>query len=168
MKLAKLVSASALSLLLGTFVLGTTALTYAQDQRDEAKPPPEARPEDTKPEQEEMKSPRQDEAKPQKPDEEKDKPAHGDDKAIKQETRNPPSRQNTPGNQATARNEPRTLTAFIFRTTSSAHISDANIDLPSTVTVVNGQPRFQYGGFWFTVVDTWPAGWVRQRRILHR
>ncbi len=27
------------------------------------------------------------------------------------------------------------------------------------VTVVGGYPRFQYQGFWFTVVDPWPANW---------
>jgi hypothetical protein len=27
------------------------------------------------------------------------------------------------------------------------------------VTVVSGYPRFQYQGFWFTVVDPWPAAW---------
>jgi hypothetical protein len=27
------------------------------------------------------------------------------------------------------------------------------------VTVVGGYPRFQYQGFWFTVVDPWPATW---------
>jgi len=27
------------------------------------------------------------------------------------------------------------------------------------VTVVGGYPRFQYQGFWFTVIDPWPANW---------
>jgi len=27
------------------------------------------------------------------------------------------------------------------------------------LTVVRGYPRFQYGGFWFTVVDPWPEYW---------
>jgi len=26
-------------------------------------------------------------------------------------------------------------------------------------TMVAGQPRFQYGGYWFALVDPWPAGW---------
>ena len=25
--------------------------------------------------------------------------------------------------------------------------------------VVGGFPRFQYGGFWFSVVDPWPGDW---------
>ena len=27
--------------------------------------------------------------------------------------------------------------------------------------VVGGFPRFQYGGFWFNVVDPWPGYWAR-------
>jgi hypothetical protein len=30
----------------------------------------------------------------------------------------------------------------------------------SRPTVVEGQPRFQYGGYWFVMVDPWPAGWL--------
>jgi hypothetical protein len=25
---------------------------------------------------------------------------------------------------------------------------------------VNNQPRFQFGGFWFEIIDVWPAGWA--------
>jgi hypothetical protein len=25
--------------------------------------------------------------------------------------------------------------------------------------VINGQSRFQYGGYWFTFAEAWPAGW---------
>src|SRR6202158_5122224 len=39
MKLVGFVSRSVLSLVVLSFPFGTTALTYAQDQRDEAKPP---------------------------------------------------------------------------------------------------------------------------------
>ncbi|MFZ0813982.1 MAG: hypothetical protein WAM78_00615, partial [Candidatus Sulfotelmatobacter sp.] len=26
--------------------------------------------------------------------------------------------------------------------------------------IVEGQPRFQYGGYWFNIVDAWPVGWA--------
>jgi hypothetical protein len=29
----------------------------------------------------------------------------------------------------------------------------------SRPTVVSGQPRFQYGGYWFGIGDAWPVGW---------
>ncbi len=28
------------------------------------------------------------------------------------------------------------------------------------VTVVEGRPRFQYGGYWFALVDAWPEDWA--------
>lgn len=27
-------------------------------------------------------------------------------------------------------------------------------------TIVQGQPRFQYGGYWFVISQPWPAGWA--------
>lgn len=27
-------------------------------------------------------------------------------------------------------------------------------------TIVEGQPRFQYSGYWFVISDPWPAGWA--------
>jgi hypothetical protein len=27
-------------------------------------------------------------------------------------------------------------------------------------TIVQGQPRFQYSGYWFVISDPWPAGWA--------
>jgi hypothetical protein len=30
----------------------------------------------------------------------------------------------------------------------------------SRPTVVEGQPRFQYGGYWFVIVNPWPAEWL--------
>jgi len=26
--------------------------------------------------------------------------------------------------------------------------------------IVGGYPRFQYGGFWFSLVDPWPQSWA--------
>src|ERR1700719_5281001 len=79
------------STLVGTLVLsllfGTTALSYAQDQRDEAKPPPqEPRPEASKPAQDEPS--RQGEARPAEQSE--DKPARGENKPAQQENAKPP------------------------------------------------------------------------------
>ncbi|MGC2021759.1 MAG: hypothetical protein WA654_11940, partial [Candidatus Sulfotelmatobacter sp.] len=51
-------------------LLGGSALIYAQDQQNDAKPPQEeARPEATKPAHDEATPPRQDEVKPPKQDE---------------------------------------------------------------------------------------------------
>src|SRR6267143_1539949 len=85
-----LVSTSFLSLL-----FGTTTLIYAQDQRDEAKTPPqETRPEASKPTQDEP-SARQGEAKPAEQSE--DKPAGGEDKPAKQENAKPSAQSGAAG-----------------------------------------------------------------------
>jgi len=51
----------------------------------------------------------------------------------------------------------------------SAHIPDkdfkAHFGRQHTVVIhqpviVEGQPRFQYGGYWFVISDPWPAGWA--------
>ena len=96
MRLIRLVST-----LVGTLVLsslfGTTTLSYAQDQRDEAKTPPqETRPEASKPAQDEPS--RQGEAKPAEQSE--DKPARGENKPAQQENAKP-SRQPREAGQST-------------------------------------------------------------------
>jgi hypothetical protein len=85
MRLIRLVST-----LVGTLVLsllfGTTTLSYAQDQRDEGKTPPqETRSEASKPAQDELS--RQGEAKPAEQSE--DKPARGENKPAQQENAKP-------------------------------------------------------------------------------
>ncbi len=91
MKLARWISTAALSLFLATFLLGTTALIQAQDQRDEAKPAqPDNHPEAAKPSKDEP-APRSEEAKPSKQNE--DKPAKQDDAKSRQENAKPQTEQ---------------------------------------------------------------------------
>src|SRR5271166_4987440 len=128
MKITRLVSTTVLSLL-----LGSTALVWAQDEHNDAKPE-EPRPEANRPErneaqpkkQDENKAPRQEETKPSKQAE------HG---AAGQHGRIPDDK---------------------FR----SHFGRQHTFAVSRITVVEGQRRFQYGGYWFTLVDTWPAGWA--------
>jgi hypothetical protein len=51
----------------------------------------------------------------------------------------------------------------------SAHIPDAKFRASfgrqhrfviKQPVIVEGQPRFQYSGYWFEIVDPWPAGWA--------
>src|ERR1700726_3732999 len=96
MRLIRLISTLGGTLVL-SLVFGTTALSYAQDQRDEAKTPPqETRPEASKPAQDEPA--RQGEAKPAEQSE--DKPARSEDKPAKQENAKP-SKQPGEGGQST-------------------------------------------------------------------
>jgi len=164
MKLARFASASALSFLLGTFLLVTPVLIHAQDQRDEAKPSqPESRPEEkAKPEQD----PRQGEAKP--PEQSEDKPARGEDKPAKQEDKKQQEDKKSAqhaehGGQSTGQAHNGTpgrrgghIPDDKFRATFGRQHTFA-MQHPTTN---GGQPRFQYGGYWFALVDAWPEDWA--------
>lgn len=149
-----LVSTSVLSLL-----FGTTALIYAQDQRDEAKTPQqETRPEASKPVQEQP-SARQGEAKPAEQSE--DKPARGEDKQSKQENAKPSRQpgeagQSTQHAQRSADHRGGRIPDDRFR----ARFGRQHTFKVNRTTTAQGQPGFQYGGYTFVIVDVWPAGWV--------
>jgi hypothetical protein len=167
MKLTGLVRTSLLLSL-----LGTTAMIYAQDQRDDAKPPQEEpRPEATKPAGDEVKPPRaQEDVKPQEA-----KPKE-DAKPAKQDDVKPSQSENKPGNQEDAKPSKQAEQ----QDKSSEHVQQAggqrgghipddkfranfgrqHMVVINQPTIVEGQPRFQYGGYWFNIVDAWPAGWA--------
>jgi len=143
MKIARLLSTSALSF---SVLLGASSLIYAQEQHEDAKPAQEeTRPDAAKPAQDEMK-PRQDEAKPEK--QEQDKPARNDEKPAKQD--------NAKNAQKAADNRAGRIPDDKFR----AHFGRQHTFVVNRPTVVGGQPRFQYGGYSFVIVDAWPAGWA--------
>jgi hypothetical protein len=142
-KLARLLSTSALSF---SVLLGASSLIYAQEQREDAKPAQEeARPDAAKPAQDEAK-PRQDEAKPEK--QEQDKPVRNDEKPAKQD--------NAKSAKQAADNHGGRIPDDKFR----AHFGRQHTFVVNHPTVVGGQPRFQYGGYSFVIVDAWPVGWA--------
>lgn len=158
MTISKLVSRSALSLFLGILLLGANGLGSAQEQRHEAAPAqPEPRPDVTQQVPEES-SPRAGEAKPAEQSE--DKPAREEKKPAKQDD-------NKASGQA-EHNNPKSPEAAHAGKQRGAQIPadkfHANFGRQHTFTVhqtiVQGQPRFQYGGYWFAVVDPWPAEWA--------
>jgi hypothetical protein len=158
MKLVRFVST-----LVGTLVLcllfGTTALIYAQDQRDEAKTPPqETRPEASKPAQDEPSS-RQGEAKPAEQSE--DKPARSENKPAKQENAKPSKQpgeagQSTQHAQRSAEHRGGHIPDDKFR----AQFGRQHTFKINRTTTAQGQPGFQYGGYTFVIVDAWPAEWA--------
>jgi hypothetical protein len=160
MKLVGLVSASVLTLVL-SILFGTTALIYAQDQRDEAKPSQqETRPEASKPAQDEPSS-RQGQAKPAEQSE--DKPARGENKPGKQESAKPSSQSGDTG-QSTQNAQRSTA-----RHGNGARIPDNKFHAQfgrqhtfkvNRTTTAQGQPGFQYGGYTFAIVDAWPGDWA--------
>jgi len=115
-------------------LLGITGLMYAQDQRDEATPR----------QQEEAKPPKQDEAKPSR---EEGKPGNQEAK---------PSKQAEHAEQSAQHAQRGHIPDDKFR----AHFGRQHTLVINRPVVVEGQPRFQYGGYWFNIVDAWPAGWA--------
>jgi hypothetical protein len=143
-----LVGTSGLSLL-----FGTTALIYAQEQRDEAKTPQqETRPEASKPAQAEP-SARQGEAKPAEQSE--DKPARGDAKSSSKQESGQTGQSNQHAQRSTDHRGGR-IPDNKFR----AQFGRQHTFKVSRTNTAQGQPGFQYGGYTFVIVDAWPAGWV--------
>ncbi|MFZ0135523.1 MAG: hypothetical protein WAK89_00565 [Candidatus Sulfotelmatobacter sp.] len=133
-------------------LLGGSGLIYAQDQQNDAKPSQEeARPEATKPAHDEATAPRQDDAKPPKQDEVK--PQRDESKPASQEEAKP-SKQEEQAQRSD--NQHGRIPEDKFR----AHFGRQHTLVIHRPTVVNGQPRFQYSGYWFTIVDPWPVGWA--------
>jgi flagellar motor protein MotB len=145
-------------------------VVYAQEQRDEPKPAEEARPEAVKPAPDEMKSRKQDEAKPQKQeDQQQDKDKIQNNKednkpAVKQEERDSKQDSKQEERDSKSANQGRAdagrgggrIPDDKFR----AHFGRQHTFKVQKNTIVGGQPRFQYGGYSFTLVDAWPAGWA--------
>jgi len=168
--------------LLGTGLLGTLLIAggtaKAQDARDEARPPQqeetkqeEARPE-AKPQQDDAK-PRQDEAKPPKqqaPGKTEDaKPAKNEKQ--NDEMKNDEMKQNDPMKSGKEENRPQEkggdhatraagqqgqkIPDDKFR----SHFGRQHTFRVKT-TVVKGQRRFQYRGYWFALANPWPGDWA--------
>ncbi len=140
-----------LRILLLISLFGGSALIYAQDQRDDAKPPQEPRPEATKPAGDEVKPPKQDEAKPPKQDDVK--PPREEGKPANQEAPKQAERPEQPSPRAQQSGR---IPDDKFR----AHFGRQHTLVIKRPTIVEGQPRFQYSGYWFTIVEPWPVGWA--------
>ena len=159
MKLVRLISTSVGASVL-FLLFGTTALIYAQDQRDEAKTPrQETRPEASKPTQDEPSS-RQGEAKP--PEQSEDKPVRGDAKSSSKQQDTKPSRQSGQAGQSnqhaqrSADHRGGRIPDDKFR----AQFGRQHTFKINRTTTAQGQPGFQYGGYTFAIIDVWPAEWA--------
>lgn len=133
-------------------LLGGSGLVYAQEQQNDAKPPQEeSRPEATKPAHDEGAPPRQEEVKPPKQDDVK-RPSDESKAANKEEAK--PSKKAEQVQRADSQHG--RIPDDKFR----AHFGRQHMLVINRTTIVNGQPRFQYSGYWFTIVDPWPVGWA--------
>lgn len=157
-------------------VLGTCGTVKAQDARDEAKPQqeepkqdeakpaqPKAEPKDAKPMQEQP-TPKAEEGKPAKNDkmDKQDEKRNNEMKPAQEQNRpmqnnNHDRAMQNGGDHAkpAANQRGQRIPEDKFR---------ANFGRQHTfrvqTQVVQGQPRFQYGGYWFALANPWPGDWA--------
>jgi hypothetical protein len=171
MKLYAFVGAATLALLLGTSAVACAQQDEVKPPRqDEAKPGAqpashEARPprqEEAKPpRQDEVKPPRQEEGKPPKLDEnkpakhEESKPSHEQAKPASPEHPQQQVEHNHPAGQGNAKRG-----GHIPDDKFRAQFGRQHTFVVNRPVVVEGQPRFQSGGYWFEIVDPWPVEWA--------
>jgi len=152
MKLAGIISTAVLSL-----TLGAAVPVYAQQeehgqqeekqaQQDEKKAQPD------KSAQQEEKKAQQDEKKVQqeKPSQQEEKKAQHDEKKQQQE-------------KPTAQHEQQAQHADNHRIPDDrfrANFGREHVFVINRPVIIEGQPRFQYGGYWFGFSQPWPGGWL--------
>jgi hypothetical protein len=153
-------SAGLMGVALLGLMLGTSGTVKAQEGRDEAKPPQQE-----EPKQEEAKPERQKDAKPEaKPGRQQEPSKAEEGKPSKNEKENPamktgkeqPAERNGGDHAARASGQRgQRIPDDKFR----SHFGRPHTFRIQKPVVVEGQPRFQYGGYWFVMVDPWPVGW---------
>jgi hypothetical protein len=134
--------------------LGTSVMAKAQDepkppQQEEPKKPDEAKPARAQEEPKEAKPP-----KNEKQNEKQEEKQNSEMKPGKDQNR---AVQNNGGDHAAPGGEQRgsRIPDDKFR----AHFGRQHTFKVRT-TVVEGQPRFQYSGYWFALANPWPVGWA--------
>jgi hypothetical protein len=146
MRALRFASVAVLSVLLGSAAVG-----YAQDEKQQDEKPARQEEPKAEPRQDEAKPPRQDDAKPGK--EEKQQEDKQDMKRDQDQ-----SRDHMKSDQQAEHARPAGKSGHIPDDKFRAHFGQSHHFSVRGV-VVQGQPRFQYGGYTFEFVDAWPAGW---------
>jgi hypothetical protein len=117
-----------------TLLLGASTVVCAQDKPDDVKPP-------------KQEEPKRDEAKPEKRQEQD---RREQDKSARQEH---PGQQ---GEHARPAGKSERIPDDKFR----AHFGREHTVVINRPVIVEGQPRFQSGGYWFVISDPWPVEWA--------
>jgi flagellar motor protein MotB len=154
MKLVGVISTAVLSL-----TLGAAVPVYAQQeehaqqeekhaQQDEKKMQPQ------KPAQQEEKKAQQEEKKTQQ-----EKPAQQEEKKAQQEEKKPQQEKLTAQHEQQAERaggDNHRIPDDRFR----ANFGHEHVFVINRPVIIEGQPRFQYGGYWFGFSQPWPVGWL--------
>ncbi len=153
MKLIEALSATLLFLLPGVI-----APAYAQKEHEEEKQPQQKQ-QQAKPAQQPKQAQHQQQAKPaqqpkQAQHQQQAKPAQQPKQAQHQQQAKP-AQQQQQGNRSQPAGSHGRIPDDRFRASfgreHSFHVNRSDFE---------GSRRFQYGGFWFNVIDPWPVGWL--------
>lgn len=141
-----------LSLAILSALVASSAALYAQDEKQQEEPKRQEEPnrqDEAKPasRQDEMKSPRQDEAKPSKQEKQEQKQ---EEKQSRDEMK--PGRQEQEGHA-----RPGGKGGHIPDDRFRAQFGRSHTFRMQRAVMVEGQPRFEYGGYSFVLIDAWPA-----------
>jgi hypothetical protein len=127
------------SIALLLLILGTGVSVYAQDQRDDAR-------------QEEDKAKQDDKAAKQ--DEKKDQEVRRDDKEVRHDEKVEQNEHHEAVEEHRA--DAHRIPDDKFR----AHFGSGHTFRIGHPVMVEGRPRFSYGGYSFVMVEPWPVGWA--------
>jgi len=134
---------------LGTAVLlllpGAIVSAYAQEQHEQEKQP-QQKEQQAKPAQHQQQA---------KPAQQQAKPAPQQQRAQSQQQAKPAQQQQRASGAQPAANHGRIPDDRFRASFGRAHTFHVN-----RAEFAGASPRFQYGGFWFALVDPWPAAWL--------
>jgi hypothetical protein len=145
MKLVGIISTAVLSL-----TLGAAAPVYAQQEEHAQQDEKHAQQDEKKVQPE--KSAQQEEKKTQQ-----EKPAQqGEKKAQQEEKKQQQEKPATQHEQQAQRADNHRIPDDRFH----ANFGREHVFIINRPVIIEGQPRFQYGGYWFGFSQPWPVGWL--------
>jgi len=148
-------------------MIASSAVLYAQDEKPQEDKPKQAEPKQAEPKpqnearpaskQDEMKPPKQDEAKPARPDQAERKQDERQPREEMKPAQQEPARQEAAPRQENAR--PGGNGGRIPDDRFRAQFGREHHFAMQRPVVVSGRPQFQYGGYYFVLIDAWPPDW---------
>ena len=147
-----------LNLALLSVLVASSAAVYAQDEKQQEEKPRQEepkRPQEPKRQdeaksaarQDEMRAPRQDEAKPSKQEQKQEEKQSRDEMKQGRE-------------QHEGHTRPAGKGGHIPDDRFRAQFGRSHTFRVQRPVIVEGQPRFEYGGYSFVLIDAWPAEWA--------
>jgi hypothetical protein len=154
MRLLTLTGIGVLSLL-----LGIPAVSAQDDPKPRQDEPKQEEPKAEPGHQDEAKPEKQNEVKPPKDETKKDENKQEKQQEKEQQKQEEKATHNAakPSGQA---GTPVSKSGHIPDNQFHAHFGHQHTFVVNEPIIVAGQPRFQYGGYWFVISQPWPVGWT--------